>query len=135
MKYYLSLQRFLESKYQAFQSKRLYENARLRQTNQLAENPDQNGASLIYVTGFDKSGTTWLMQLLNDHPQVVCRGSGQFFNYYKEGIHFLADPGGFRRMTNLVLQHPWYKGSGHVWLTDEEINETARTMILRSMLR
>jgi hypothetical protein len=134
MKFYLSFQRFLGSKYRAFQSKRLYENARLRHTTQSFESADMNGGRLIFVTGFDKSGTTWLMHLLNDHPQIVCRGSGQYFNYYKEGIHFLADPGGYRHMTNLILQHPWYKGSGYVWLTDEGIHEMARTTIIRAML-
>jgi len=134
MKYYLSLQRFLESKYQAFQSKRLYENARLRQTNQLTENPDLSGSTLIFVTGFDKSGTTWLMQLLNDHPQIVCRGSGQFFNYYQEGIHYLANPGGYRALTSMILQNPWYKGSGKVWVTDQGVHETVRNIILHSML-
>lgn len=134
-RHYLSLERLFRSKYRAYQSRRLYQEARLRQASQSLDDSNINlGEPLLFVTGFDKSGTTWLMQLLNDHPQIVCRGSGQFFNYYKEGIHFLADPGGYRHMASLILQNPWYKGSGHVWLTDEGVQETARKAILHSML-
>jgi hypothetical protein len=32
----------------------------------------------LFVTGCPKSGTTWLMQLLNGHPNVVANGEGRF---------------------------------------------------------
>jgi Sulfotransferase domain len=34
---------------------------------------------VFFIIGNGKSGTTWLMRLLNFHPQVLCRGEGRFF--------------------------------------------------------
>lgn len=33
----------------------------------------------FFVTGQPKSGTGWLMKLLDAHPEVMCRGEGRFF--------------------------------------------------------
>jgi hypothetical protein len=33
----------------------------------------------FFIIGNGKSGTTWLMQLLNFHPEVLCRGEGRLF--------------------------------------------------------
>lgn len=33
----------------------------------------------FFVTGGAKSGTGWLVGLLNSHPEVLCRGEGRFF--------------------------------------------------------
>ena len=35
---------------------------------------------IFFVTGTEKSGTTWLQMLLNQHPEVACKGEGQFAN-------------------------------------------------------
>jgi hypothetical protein len=34
---------------------------------------------LFFIVGNGKSGTTWLMRLLNFHPEVLCRGEGRLF--------------------------------------------------------
>ena len=34
---------------------------------------------MFFVVGHAKSGTSWLMRLLDAHPDVVCRGEGKFF--------------------------------------------------------
>jgi hypothetical protein len=34
---------------------------------------------IFFVLGRQKSGTTWLMRLLNQHPEILCRGEGKFF--------------------------------------------------------
>ena len=34
---------------------------------------------VFFVLGYQKSGTTWLMLMLDSHPEVLCRGEGRFF--------------------------------------------------------
>lgn len=34
---------------------------------------------VFFVLGQQKSGTTWLMRMLDAHPEVLCRGEGRFF--------------------------------------------------------
>ncbi len=34
--------------------------------------------TLFFIAGTEKSGTTWLQIMLDAHPNVVCRGEGQF---------------------------------------------------------
>lgn len=35
---------------------------------------------MFFVGGLPRSGTTWVQQLLNAHPQLVCLGESHFFN-------------------------------------------------------
>jgi hypothetical protein len=35
---------------------------------------------VFYVTGLGKSGTRWLMKILDSHPEVLCKGEGRFFS-------------------------------------------------------
>ena len=35
--------------------------------------------SVFFITGRYKSGTSWLMRILNSHPEILCRGEGRFF--------------------------------------------------------
>jgi hypothetical protein len=34
---------------------------------------------IFFVVGMDKSGTGWLMKMLDAHPEVLCKGEGRFF--------------------------------------------------------
>jgi hypothetical protein len=34
---------------------------------------------VFFVVGNQKSGTTWLMRMLDAHPEVLCKGEGRFF--------------------------------------------------------
>jgi hypothetical protein len=34
---------------------------------------------VFFIVGRAKSGTSWLMRLLNAHPEILCRGEGRFF--------------------------------------------------------
>jgi len=45
-------------------------------------------ASIFFVVGFPKSGTTWLMETLDAHPEVLCRGEGRFFDRGMRREHF-----------------------------------------------
>src|SRR5215210_7362726 len=43
---------------------------------------------LFFVIGYPKSGTTWFNRMLNDHPEVLCRGEGWFFGRYDRNETF-----------------------------------------------
>lgn len=36
-------------------------------------------APVFFVVGQGKSGTTWLRNVLNSHPEILCKGEGRFF--------------------------------------------------------
>ncbi|NQW09994.1 MAG: sulfotransferase [Alphaproteobacteria bacterium] len=41
---------------------------------------------VFFVGGLPRSGTTWVQQMLNAHPQVLCVGESHFFNDLMAGI-------------------------------------------------
>ena len=41
--------------------------------------PAVEEAGVFFVLGQQKSGTTWLMRILDSHPEILCRGEGRFF--------------------------------------------------------
>ncbi len=41
--------------------------------------PAAGGVPVFFVVGNQKSGTTWLMRMLDAHPEVLCKGEGRFF--------------------------------------------------------
>ena len=46
------------------------------------------GTPVFFVVGQQKSGTTWLMRILDAHPEILCRGEGRFFGarWRQEGV-------------------------------------------------
>ena len=48
--------------------------ARERGDGRLPEEP-----RVFFILGQQKSGTTWLMRILDSHPEILCRGEGRFF--------------------------------------------------------
>lgn len=93
----------------------------------------ENQVNLLFITGFDKSGTTWLMKLLNGHPDIYCHSAGQFFNYYIPGVHFLNQPGGYQTMAQNIVDSSWYKGSGHIWIPEDSVYAMSKQLIIHSM--
>ena len=41
--------------------------------------PTAGGMPVFFVVGNQKSGTTWLMRMLDAHPEILCKGEGRFF--------------------------------------------------------
>jgi hypothetical protein len=35
--------------------------------------------TVFFIVGYGKSGTTWLVNTLNTHPEILCKGEGRFF--------------------------------------------------------
>jgi hypothetical protein len=88
-------------------------------------------AQLFFVSGAPKSGTTWLMRILDAHPEVVCSGEGHFVE------QVIAPLVKLRNDFNAKLQmdaervfegKPYYKP-----LEDADIAPLARSLILRVM--
>jgi hypothetical protein len=46
-----------------------------------SRSPDVSGRStpVFFVVGHQKSGTTWLMEMLDSHPEILCKGEGRPF--------------------------------------------------------
>src|SRR5918998_530343 len=58
---------------------------------------EQGNTPVFFVTGVGKSGTSWLMRMLDGHPEILCKGEGRFFaadwrraNFDPEGTRALA---------------------------------------------
>ena len=39
----------------------------------------EESTPIFFIVGYQKSGTTWLMKLLNSHPEILCQGEGRPF--------------------------------------------------------
>ena len=47
------------------------------------------GRQLFFVGGAPRSGTTWVQQILDQHPEVSCRGEGLFQKFLAEPLEAL----------------------------------------------
>jgi hypothetical protein len=85
----------------------------------------------FFVCGAPKSGTTWLQRLLDEHPEVVCSGEGNFIrrlavpltevkNTYNKHLAVVAD--------RVYEGKPYYSG-----LDNNEIMSLARSLIIQLM--
>jgi len=52
--------------------------ARLKDTAS-SVNGRRGSFPVFFVVGWPKSGTTWVRRMLDQHPEVLCRGEGKFF--------------------------------------------------------
>jgi hypothetical protein len=80
----LSLKRKLErAQVQLERQARQIERLQQRLSNEkLVENRPKvpnTDTPVFFVVGAGKSGTGWLQQMLNSHPEILCRGEGRFF--------------------------------------------------------
>jgi hypothetical protein len=48
----------------------------------------KEGTPVFFVVGYQKSGTTWLMKMLDSHPEILCQGEGRPFgrNFRQEHL-------------------------------------------------
>ncbi len=61
--------------------------AQARGTAHLLE-PSAESTPIFFIVGQQKSGTTWLMKMLNSHPEILCQGEGRPFgrNWRRERL-------------------------------------------------
>ena len=53
---------------------------------------------VFFVTGLGKSGTSWLMRMLDGHPEILCKGEGRFFAANWRRANF--DPAGTQALAS-----------------------------------
>ncbi len=71
-----------------------------------APKPDEEAPPMFFLVGRAKSGTSWLMRLLNSHPEILCRGEGKLFgkDSPKSLHHALANSDDLQTWLN---RNPW----------------------------
>ena len=89
---------------------------------------------VFFVVGQAKSGTSWLMRLLDAHPEVLCRGEGRIFglDYLREdlleGDRPFQPSSLYRAFLEADYLRAWVERS--VWTrrgsTDEQVRELVR---------
>ena len=54
--------------------------------SRLSQTRAGESAPVFFIVGRAKSGTSWLMRILDSHPEILCRGEGRFFGrgFYRE---------------------------------------------------
>src|SRR5215207_8476885 len=46
---------------------------------ELARQSSDGDTPVFFLVGQSKSGTGWLMKIMDSHPEILCRGGGRFF--------------------------------------------------------
>ncbi len=83
-------------------------------------------APVFFVVGMAKSGTTWLMRILDTHPEVLCKGEGRFFGreYRREilaQIETNQQPSSlYNALLNSEYLRLWIERS--VWSRDSDVD-------------
>jgi hypothetical protein len=98
------------------------------QLAQSASDPTGDGTQstpVFFLVGRAKSGTSWLMRMLNAHPEVLCRGEGRLFgqDYKREDIknmqsHTIQPSSLYRAILDAEYLRAWVERS--VWTRDDD---------------
>jgi Sulfotransferase family len=87
---------------------------------------------LFFIGGAPRSGTTWLQQLLDSHPEVSCRGEGFFQQHLAEPLdELIAARRGAIEAKNRVFRHT----GGYALPADEDGDTLLGTGILLALDR
>lgn len=82
---------------------------------------------VFFVVGHQKSGTTWLMRILDSHPEILCRGEGRFFgaDWRQKSVRRIDPRRPPSSLYNAVLDAKflrlWVERS--VWSRDDDADE------------
>jgi hypothetical protein len=92
-----------------------------------------DGVPVFFVVGFAKSGTTWLMKILDAHPEVLCKGEGRFFGeaYRREILaqtQIKQQPSSlYNALLGSAYLRLWIERS--VWTRGGEVDEHIRELV------
>lgn len=82
---------------------------------------------VFFVLGQQKSGTTWLMQILDSHPEILCRGEGRFFgaDWRQESVKRMDSKRPPSSLYNAVLDAEYLKLwiERSVWSRNDDADE------------
>jgi sulfotransferase family protein len=83
---------------------------------------------VFFIVGQAKSGTSWLMRLLNAHPEILCQGEGRFFGraYKRPDVKRMSSqtlqPSSlYRALMDANYLRAWIERS--VWTRDRDTDE------------
>jgi hypothetical protein len=81
---------------------------------------------VFFVVGRAKSGTSWLMRILNSHPEILCRGEGRFFgrDFIREDFKDqdrIQPSSLYRAFLEAEYLEAWIKRS--VWTRGDDVEE------------
>jgi len=82
-----------------------------------AEQRKLRSLPMFFVGGLPRSGTTWVQQLLNAHPQLVCLGESHFFNDLVPSLTRTVEAYGKRRAVGQDTWAPTVQGPRHQLLS------------------
>ncbi|NMM44832.1 sulfotransferase [Rhodospirillaceae bacterium KN72] len=60
--------------------------------------------NILFVTGAVKSGTTWTQLWLDRHPEIACRGEGNYFNLFAGALQSLCNGHNAHNQTELTAK-------------------------------
>ena len=89
-------------------------------------------APIFFLVGRAKSGTSWLMRILNSHPEVLCRGEGRIFGReykredVKEAQSRIQPSSLYRALLDAEYLNAWIERS--VWSRDEDKQEHLKNL-------
>jgi len=99
--------------------------------------PSAESTPIFFVVGYQKSGTTWLMKMLDSHPEILCQGEGRPFgrNWRQEHLKQVRVSYPPTSLYNAILSSEdlryWIERS--VWSrrgdTEEHLNNLTRLAI------
>jgi hypothetical protein len=86
------------------------------------------GEPVFFVVGRAKSGTSWLMRILDAHPDILCKGEGRFFGRdffdasYTRGQQGRIQPSSlYRALLEAEYLEAWIERS--VWTRGDDVQE------------
>jgi hypothetical protein len=86
---------------------------------------------VFFVVGVGKSGTSWLMHMLNAHPEILCKGEGVFFEKGSaRSLHAALESS--KRVERWIEQIPWTRNLEEPRL-DRIVGMIAETLLLRRL--
>ena len=102
-------------------------------TERQAALADMAGRQLFLVGGAPRSGTTWVQQILDCHPDVSCRGEGFFANHLAAPLEaMMAERGRVLEGKNTAL---FRHTGGYTLPVAEDTEHLAGTAILLALAR
>ncbi len=78
---------------------------------------------LLFVTGAQKSGTTWIQRILDTHPEIVCSGEGHFADEFAVGLTKLTD--NYNKQLTAVAKSVY---EGNAFYSDYDLDDFNHTM-------
>lgn len=92
-----------------------------------------DGPPVFFLTGRAKSGTSWLMRILNAHSEVLCDGEGRFFGRGFKREDFMDSPGAkpqpsslYRAVLDADYLRAWVERSN--WTRGDDPDEHLREL-------